>query len=230
MDGRIEELVRQIHASPTRAVFYVAGGGLQVSLSQHTFSQGHSGTQAIRQLSPTYTSLSSLSSCSELAWKTELTVPGCAPSKALTWLLVVPGASNTVLESRVPYGGGKSMSEILGREPEKFASIQTAVDMARSAYRQAAHLSPFGTAILGVSCTCALATDRIKKGDHKVRLTAIVNTTFRSGLTNDMPVNSHSIHLILSMSHACCCQHGLLQLPPVHQSIENADAGVHSDP
>ena len=60
------------------------------------------------------------------------------------------------------------MAEVLGREPEKFASTQTAVDMARSAYRQAAHLSPFGTAILGVSCTCALATGRIKKGDHKV--------------------------------------------------------------
>lgn len=60
------------------------------------------------------------------------------------------------------------MSEILGQEPKKFASTQTAMDMARSAYRQAAHLSSFGTAILGVSCTCALVTDRIKKGDHKV--------------------------------------------------------------
>ena len=89
--------------------------------------------------------------------------------QALTWLLTVPGASNTVLESRVPYGGGKSMSEILGQEPLKFASTQTAVDMARSAYKQAAHLSAFGIPILGVSCTCALATDRIKKGDHKVR-------------------------------------------------------------
>ena len=88
--------------------------------------------------------------------------------QALTWLLTVPGASNTVLESRVPYGGGKSMSDILGREPQKFASTQTAVDMAKSAYKQAAHLSSFGAAILGVSCTCALATDRIKKGDHKV--------------------------------------------------------------
>ena len=60
------------------------------------------------------------------------------------------------------------MSEILGQEPLKFASTQTAVDMARSAYKQAAHLSAFGSPILGVSCTCALATDRIKKGDHKV--------------------------------------------------------------
>ena len=30
MDDDLVELVRQIHASPTLAVFYVAGGGLQV--------------------------------------------------------------------------------------------------------------------------------------------------------------------------------------------------------
>ena len=54
----------------------------------------------------------------------------------LTWLLTVPGASNTILEGRVPYGGGKSMAELLGREPQKFASVQTAVDLARAAYRQ----------------------------------------------------------------------------------------------
>ena len=178
MDGNIEELVRQIHASPARAVFYVAGGGLQVSLTRPTFSLCLSGQQTIRQLSPRHTSLLSLSPCSQLAREGGGTDrPWVCSLQALTWLLVVPGASNTVLESRVPYGGGKSMSEILGREPEKFASIQTAVDMSRSAYRQAAHLSPFGTAILGVSCTCALATDRIKKGDHKVGLMAIAKTT-----------------------------------------------------
>lgn len=86
----------------------------------------------------------------------------------LTWLLSVPGASKTVLEARIPYGGGKSMAEILAREPETYACTLTAVEMARAAYRQAAHLSEFGVPILGVSCTCALATDRVKKGDHKV--------------------------------------------------------------
>ena len=86
----------------------------------------------------------------------------------LTWLLSVPGASKTVLEARIPYGGGKSMAEILAREPETYACTLTAVEMARAAYRQAAHLSEFGVPILGVSCTCALATDRVKRGDHKV--------------------------------------------------------------
>ncbi|BDA48658.1 hypothetical protein COCOBI_12-3390 [Coccomyxa sp. Obi] len=116
MDQSITDLVRQIHDTPAKAVFYVAGGGAQV----------------------------------------------------LTWLLSVPGASKTVLEARIPYGGGKSMAEILGQEPQTYACTLTAVDMARAAYRQAAHLSEFGVPILGVSCTCALATDRVKKGDHKV--------------------------------------------------------------
>ncbi len=89
--------------------------------------------------------------------------------QVLTWLLSVPGASKTVLEARIPYGGGKSMAEILAKEPQTYACTLTAVDMARAAYRQAAHLSEFGVPILGVSCTCALATDRVKKGDHKVR-------------------------------------------------------------
>ncbi|KAK9917941.1 hypothetical protein WJX75_009936 [Coccomyxa subellipsoidea] len=116
MDHSIINLVRQIHDTPAKAVFYVAGGGAQV----------------------------------------------------LTWLLSVPGASKTVLEARIPYGGGKSMAEILAKEPQTYACTLTAVDMARAAYRQAAHLSEFGVPILGVSCTCALATDRVKKGDHKV--------------------------------------------------------------
>ena len=90
----------------------------------------------------------------------------------LTWLLSVPGASKTVLEARIPYGGGKSMAEILAKEPQTYACTLTAVDMARAAYRQAAHLSEFGVPILGVSCTCALATDRVKKGDHKARPSA----------------------------------------------------------
>ena len=91
----------------------------------------------------------------------------------LTWLLSVPGASKTVLEARIPYGGGKSMAEILAREPQAYACTLTAVEMARAAYRQAAHLSEFGAPILGVSCTCALATDRVKKGDHKVRFSGM---------------------------------------------------------
>ena len=103
-------------------------------------------------------------------------------AQVLTWLLSVPGASKTVLEARIPYGGGKSMAEILGKEPETYACTLTAVEMARAAYRQAAHLSEFGVPILGVSCTCALATDRVKKGDHKVSRTATFSAYAVTGM------------------------------------------------
>ena len=150
MDDDLVALVRRIHASSTLAVFYVTGGGLQVS-RRTCFPKSDS---PLRRMQPDIVYI--------------LAHDKFAPVQALTWLLTVPGASNTVLETRVPYGGAKSMLEILGQEPQQFASTETAVDMANSAYKQAANLSAFGKPILGVSCTCALATDRVKKGDHKV--------------------------------------------------------------
>ena len=40
--------------------------------------------------------------------------------------------------------------------------------MATAAYRAAAGLAPFGVPLIGLGCSCALATDRPKRGDHKV--------------------------------------------------------------
>ena len=86
--------------------------------------------------------------------------------QALSWLLAVPGASHTVLDARVPYAPA-AMAELLGATPETFASPETAVAMARAAYRQAAHLAALGEPLVGLGCTCALATDRPKQGQHK---------------------------------------------------------------
>lgn len=44
------------------------------------------------------------------------------------------------------------------QEPEQFCSADTAVAMARAAYRRAAQLSPVGTPIVGLGATCSLAT------------------------------------------------------------------------
>lgn len=43
--------------------------------------------------------------------------------------------------------------------------------MAKAAYRQAAFLAPIGVPIIGVAATCALATDRFRRGDHKAFVT-----------------------------------------------------------
>ena len=85
--------------------------------------------------------------------------------QALSWLLAVPGASHTVLDARVPYAPA-AMAELLGGVPASYASPATAAAMARAAYRQAAHLAALGEPLVGLGCTCALATDRPKQGRH----------------------------------------------------------------
>ena len=90
--------------------------------------------------------------------------------QAVTWLLTVPGASRTLLDVRIPYATS-SLTEVLGHVPDNYATKSTAALMAQAAYRHAADLAPFGASLLGVSCTCSLVSDRLKKGDHKLTLT-----------------------------------------------------------
>lgn len=51
--------------------------------------------------------------------------------------------------------------------------------MAVAAYRHAVKLSSFGTDVVGIGCTCALATDREKRGEHKAYVTAYNGTQTR---------------------------------------------------
>lgn len=77
--------------------------------------------------------------------------------QAISDMLVVPGASATVLEARVPYAMDATQ-ELLGQTVTSFCSQESAVLMARRAYQRAAHLTPPGVPILGISCTAALRT------------------------------------------------------------------------
>lgn len=92
-------------------------------------------------------------------------------SQALAWLLEVPGASRTLLESIVPYGR-LSMIDFLGHEPSQFASAQTAQDMARAAHRRGVRLREDDSPLVGLACTATLATDRPKRGDHRCYIAA----------------------------------------------------------
>ncbi|EFN55865.1 hypothetical protein CHLNCDRAFT_31015 [Chlorella variabilis] len=104
---------------------------------------------------------------------------GGGASQAVGWLLSVPGASRTVLDMRIPYSRA-SLTDVLGAPPQVYACPETAQAMARAAYRQAAKLSSFGTDIVGVGCTCALATDREKRGEHKAYITTYNGSQERS--------------------------------------------------
>ena len=89
-----------------------------------------------------------------------------AGGQALAWLLSVPGASRTILEALVPYSSG-SLTELIGSEPSQHVSEQTAVALARAAYRRAVHLREGSAPVIGVGCTATIATDRPKRGQHR---------------------------------------------------------------
>ena len=117
MDAEIQEVIRQIHASPAQAVVVVTGGGAQ----------------------------------------------------SISWLLTVPGASRTALEVLVPYSE-RALANFLGQQPHQVASVETAEAIARQAYRRAVELSDSDGPIIGIGCTAAIATDRPKRGPHRVHV------------------------------------------------------------
>jgi hypothetical protein len=92
---------------------------------------------------------------------------------APAWLLGVPGASRTVIEARVPYARAALADALGGAAPPAgtpACSPAMAAALAKAAYRRAAALSPFGTPVVGVGASCALATDRDRRGAHAVHV------------------------------------------------------------
>jgi nicotinic acid mononucleotide adenylyltransferase/nicotinamide mononucleotide (NMN) deamidase PncC len=94
-------------------------------------------------------------------------------SRAISALLEVPGGSRTVLEAVVPYSAA-ALSEWLGARPEHFCDDRTARAMAMAAYQrvlrfaQAVHSSSTSRPLAGVACTASLASDRPKRGAHRL--------------------------------------------------------------
>ena len=90
--------------------------------------------------------------------------------QAASWLLSVPGASNTVIEATTPYARESLIDMLGGDEPEQYCSEATAVQIARAAYRRAAALMGLGTSFIGLGATCALASVPVKRGEHRAYL------------------------------------------------------------
>lgn len=91
---------------------------------------------------------------------------------ALAWLLGVGGASRTVLETRVPYGY-RAMTRFLdGYAPAQTVSADTARRMARAAWQRGMTLRetdvPVVAPVIGLGGTATIATDRAKRGEHRV--------------------------------------------------------------
>jgi hypothetical protein len=95
-----------------------------------------------------------------------------AGNYALAWLLGVGGASRTVLETRVPYGYLAMTDFLGGYAPDQTVSADTARRMARAAWQRGMHLRENPMPIVGVACTATIATDRTKRGEHRVYVAA----------------------------------------------------------
>lgn len=83
-------------------------------------------------------------------------------------LLAVPGGSKTILEVIIPYGE-QALADFLGQVPEQFCSLETSRILARRALERARWLAP-GEDVVGLGSTASLASDRPKRGDHRVHL------------------------------------------------------------
>lgn len=104
-------------------------------------------------------------------------------SNAISQLLQIPGASATLLEAIIPYHPS-ALSQYLQSVPANFCSLATARSMAMIAFQRALALAPEKNPIelAGVSCTASLATDRQKKGQHRLHI-AVQTCQQSSGLS-----------------------------------------------
>ena len=88
--------------------------------------------------------------------------------------LAVPGASGSVIEAIVPYSKAAT-DAFLRKAPESYCSEHTARLLAAAAFERARLLEPETSpnALLGIGATASLASDRPKKGEHRVYCAAI---------------------------------------------------------
>ena len=89
-----------------------------------------------------------------------------AGSQAVAWLFDGAGASRTMLEVVVPYGR-LSMIDFVGHEPAQFVSEDAARSMAEAAYKRAVRLNEGDSPVVGLAFTATIATDRVKRGEHR---------------------------------------------------------------
>ena len=90
-----------------------------------------------------------------------------AGAESLAWLHSVGGSSRTILEATDRYTGA-SLIEAVGFTPERFTSLRVAKALAANAQRRAAELASDERPVFGVGCTATIATDRTKRGEHRV--------------------------------------------------------------
>tara|TARA_B100001250_G_scaffold409984_2_gene435472 strand:+ start:618 stop:1724 length:1107 start_codon:yes stop_codon:yes gene_type:complete len=89
-------------------------------------------------------------------------------TNAISSLLKVPGASNTILESYIPYAK-ESMDLFLNKKPDHYCSLDTCLSMAANAYKKSREIDVQINSkyLIGMAITANLATTYEKRGEHK---------------------------------------------------------------
>ena len=98
-----------------------------------------------------------------------------AGSLALFWLHSQGGSSRTVLEAVDRYAA-LSTIDLLGTQPRRFVTAETARSMASHAYQRGLRLSAGDAPVVGIGCTATIATDYAKRGKHGCRVCVIERT------------------------------------------------------
>ena len=131
-------------------------------------------------------------------------------SQAIAELLTVPGASRCVLEALVPYGE-RALARFLGGHPDHFCSPATARAMAMAAYLRAVDDASGRPDLLGVAGTASLATDRPKRGAHRLHAawqsattTAVVSVELVKGRRTRQQEERVSTAIILNLIAEAC--------------------------
>lgn len=94
-------------------------------------------------------------------------------SLALSHLMIVPGASQMVLDARLPYAK-ESFDRYLGKKPDHYCSKKASLDLAMKALGELKALrgASFSSHDVAVSLTASLKTSREKKGEDRFYLAA----------------------------------------------------------
>lgn len=92
-------------------------------------------------------------------------------STSIAQLLEAPGASRSVLAAVIPYCDA-ALTEWLGGRPDQACAVPTARAMAMAAFGRARQYDQAAPKLAGLGCTASLATDRPKRGPHRLHLAA----------------------------------------------------------
>ena len=108
--------------------------------------------------------------------------------QAVSWLLSIPGASQTILEANIPYAEDALSAFAPGiRGPA--VSVDRACDLADRAFDRSISRSRGQGPIVGAGCTAALATERKRHGEEQAYicvLSSYQRLIFRIGFHKGM--------------------------------------------